>query len=88
HGFTVLWLMGENLWLKDQITNLQKNLVYFSENRGFYYWELDFKTQKLRLKTLIHEDLSGKLFIYKKKSLLGKDDLLSNYDCLFYHKSY
>ncbi|MDU0399165.1 hypothetical protein [Lactococcus lactis] len=86
HGFTVLWLMGQDLWLKDQITELQKNLVYFSEKKRFYYWELDFKAQKMRLKSLIHEDLREKLFIYKKKFLLGKDDLLSNYDCFLSQK--
>lgn len=76
HGFTVLWLMGENLWLKDQITNLQKNLVYFSENRGFYYWELDFKTQKLRLKSLNHEDLRGKIIYLQEEIPFGQGRLI------------
>lgn len=76
HGFTVLWLMGQDLWLKDQITNLQKNLVYFSENRGFYYWELDFKTQKLRLKTLIHEDLRGKIIYLQEEIPFGQGRLI------------
>ncbi|MDN6224328.1 MAG: competence protein CoiA, partial [Lactococcus lactis] len=76
HGFTVLWLMGQDLWLKDQITELQKNLVYFSENRGFYYWELDFKAQKMRLKSLIHEDLRGKIIYLQEEIPFGEGRLI------------
>ncbi|MDG4980214.1 competence protein CoiA family protein [Lactococcus lactis] len=76
HGFTVLWLMGQDLWLKEQITELQKNLVYFSENRGFYYWELDFKAQKMRLKSLIHEDLRGKIIYLQEEIPFGEGRLI------------
>ena len=43
------------------MTTLQKNLMYFSENRGFYYWELDLAQKKLRLKSLLHENLQVEL---------------------------
>ncbi|RZI48934.1 competence protein CoiA [Lactococcus kimchii] len=77
HGYRVLWLMGKDLWMQERLTELQKNLLYFSENRGFYYWELDLEKQKLRLKSLIHEDLQGHLlyltdeFSFKKAPLLS-----------------
>ncbi len=29
HGFTVLWLMGQDLWLKDQITETSKKSSLF-----------------------------------------------------------
>lgn len=61
HGYTVLWLMGEDLWLEENLSKLKQNLLYLSQNAGFYYWELDLKGEEIRLKYLIHEDLTGKL---------------------------
>jgi competence protein CoiA len=78
HGYKVLWLMGKDLWLKEQMTKLQRNLVYFSENRGFYYWELDFQAQKLRLKSLIHEDLRGKIIYLKEEIFFGEGRLIEH----------
>ena len=57
HGYQVLWLLGKKLWLKQSLTKLQKDFLYFSQNMGFHLWELDEKKQELRLKYLIHEDL-------------------------------
>ena len=76
NGFRLLWLMGEILCLKDQIPNLQKNLVYFSENKVFYDWDLDFKSQKFLLKILILESWIGKIIYLKKKFLFGKGQLM------------
>jgi len=45
------------------------------QNR-FYYWELDFKTQKLRLKTLIHEDLRGKIIYLQEEIPFGQGRLI------------
>lgn len=61
HGYQVLWLLGRKLWLKDSLTRLQKDFLYFSKNMGFHLWELDQEKQVLRLKYLIHEDLHGKV---------------------------
>ena len=46
----VLWLLGQKLWLKERLSRLQQGFLYFSQNMGFYVWELDkakqlFKTQ-------------------------------------------
>ena len=61
HGYQVLWLLGRKLWLKDSLTRLQKDFLYFSKNMGFHLWELDQEKRVLRLKYLIHEDLHGKV---------------------------
>ncbi|MGT2797557.1 competence protein CoiA [Streptococcus intermedius] len=77
HGYHVLWLLGKKLWLKDSLTNLQKDFLYFSQNMGFYLWELDDKKQELRLKYLIHEDLHGRAQ-YKVQSFpFGQGSLLT-----------
>jgi len=39
-GYQVLWLLGQKLWLKDRLTRLQQGFLYFSQNMGFYIWEL------------------------------------------------
>ena len=61
HGYTVLWLMGKDLWLDENVTELKRQLLYLTQNAGFYYWELDLQREKLRLKYLCHEDLTGRL---------------------------
>ena len=75
-GIQVLWLLGEKLWLKERLTKLQRNFLYFSHNMGFYLWELDHKRQVLRLKYLLHQDLKGKLHYQVKEFSYGKENLL------------
>lgn len=76
HGFKVVWLMGRDLWLGTRLTELKKQLLCYSENHGFHYWELDLTKRVLRLQSLIHEDLRGRLFYvthsfsFKEKPLL------------------
>lgn len=76
HGFSVIWLMGNGLWLRKEMTELQKNLMYFSNNRGFYFWELDLQNRKLRLKSLIHQDLRGKIFHLTDEFSFDRGNLL------------
>ena len=76
HGYRVLWLLGKKLWLKNTLTNLQKDFLYFSQNMGFHLWELDEQKQLLRLKYLIHEDLHGKVQYKEKSFAFGKGNLL------------
>ena len=75
-GIQVLWLLGEKLWLKDRLTQLQRDFLYFSNNMGFHIWELDHKKQVLRLKYLLHQDLKGKLHYQIKEFSYGKGNLL------------
>lgn len=75
-GYQVIWLLGEKLWLKERLTQLQRGFLYFSQNMGFYAWELDLKKQVLRLKYLLHQDLRGKLHFQVKEFPYGKGNLL------------
>ena len=75
-GIQVLWLVGEKLWLKERLTKLQRDFLYFSNNMGFHLWELDHKKQVLRLKYLLHQDLKGKLHYQLKEFSYGKGNLL------------
>ena len=40
-GYQVLWLLGRDLWLRNHLTGLQKQFLYYSQNMGFHLWELD-----------------------------------------------
>lgn len=75
-GYQVIWLLGEKLWLKERLTQLQRGFLYFSQNMGFYVWELDLKKQVLRLKYLLHQDLRGKLHFQVKEFPYGQGNLL------------
>ncbi len=75
-GYQVLWLLGRKLWLKDSLTRLHKDFLYFSKNMGFHLWELDQEKQVLRLKYLIHEDLHGKVQHKTKNFPFGHGQLL------------
>ena len=75
-GIQVLWLLGEKLWIKERLTQLQRDFLYFSHNMGFHIWELDHKRRVLRLKYLLHQDLKGKLHYQVKEFSYGKGNLL------------
>lgn len=75
-GYQVIWLLGEKLWLKERLTQLQRGFLYFSQNMGFFVWELDLKRKILRLKYLLHQDLRGKLHFQVKEFPYGKGNLL------------
>lgn len=75
-GIQVLWLLGEKLWVRDRLTQLQRDFLYFSNNMGFHIWELDHKRRVLRLKYLLHQDLKGKLHYQVKEFPYGKGNLL------------
>lgn len=75
-GFQVLWLLGKDLWLKDRLTKLHYQFLYFSMNMGFHLWELDDERKELRLRYLIHEDLRGKVHCLTKVFPFGQGNLL------------
>lgn len=75
-GLQVLWLLGRNLWLKDHLNALQKQFLNFSQNMGFFLWELDDEKQELRLRYLIHEDWRGKVYCLTKSFPFGQGNLL------------
>lgn len=59
HGYHVMWLLGQKLWLKRRMTSLQKHFLYYSKNMGFHLWELDLENRLVRLKYLIYENMKG-----------------------------
>lgn len=73
HGYYVLWLLGEKLWLKDRLRELHKHFLYFSKCLGFYIWELDLKKDTLRLKYLITIDTFGICHYLKKEFPIDKN---------------
>ncbi|HFU3845488.1 TPA: competence protein CoiA family protein [Streptococcus suis] len=75
-GYQVVWLLGKDLWLKERLTNLHKQFLYFSMNMGFHLWELDNEKKELRLRYLIHEDLRGKVHGLTKVFPFGQGNLL------------
>ena len=75
-GIKVIWLMGQDLWLNQRMSQLQRNLMYFSNNCGFYFWELDNANDEVRLKSLIHEDVRGEIYYVTKYFQFYHDDLL------------
>ena len=75
-GLQVLWLLGEKLWLRERLTKLQRDFLYFSNNMGFYVWELDHKQQVLRLKYLLHQDLKGNLYYQIREFPYGQGNLI------------
>ncbi len=75
-GFEVLWLLGKKLWLKERLTSLQKQFLRFSQNMGFYLWELDLDKQMVRLRYLIHEDWHGRVQCLTKVYPFGQGNLL------------
>lgn len=86
-GYQVLWLLGKKLWLKDSLTVLQHDFLYFSQTLGFYLWEADSENQVLRLKYLIHEDLHGKAQCKVKEFPFEEGDLLAVLRYPFQQKS-
>ena len=75
-GIQVLWLLGEKLWLRERLTKLQRDFLYFSNNMGFHIWELDHKKQVLRLKYLLHQDLKGNLYYQIREFPYGQGNLI------------
>lgn len=60
-GYQVIWLLGKKLWLGQTASQLHRQMANFSQNMGIYLWELDTVKQELRLRYLLHEDLTGRL---------------------------
>ncbi|MDR0299057.1 MAG: competence protein CoiA [Streptococcaceae bacterium] len=76
YGYYVVWMLGKDLWLSDRISPLQKQFLYFSQNLGFYYWELDLTKKCLRVKYMIHENLKGKLTCLEKDFSFSRENFL------------
>ncbi|EGJ27670.1 competence protein CoiA [Streptococcus porcinus] len=75
-GFSVRWLLGQKLWLRNKLTALQKQFLYYSKTHGFHLWELDVKKREIRLQYMIHLNLFGKVY-FQTEAYSLTDDLLA-----------
>ena len=65
-GYEVRWLLGQELWLGQRLTDLQRDFLYFTTKIGFHLWELDWEREEIRLKYLIYEDIFGRVYYLTK----------------------
>lgn len=49
NGYQVIWLLGEKFHLKNKLSALQKQFIYFSESKGFYMWECSVEKEEISL---------------------------------------
>lgn len=75
NGYQVIWLLGEKFHLKNKLSALQKQFIYFSESKGFYMWELDVDNHKIYLDYFITYD-SSELFFDRKELCLSALSIL------------
>lgn len=75
--YQVIWLTGKSLWLGQRLTALKQQFLNFSLHAGFYYWEIDHQKKELRLKYLIHEDITGRLHYLVQHFAFGSGELLT-----------
>lgn len=62
NGYQVIWLLGEKFHLKNKLSALQKQFIYFSESKGFYMWECSVENRKIYLDYFIIYASSELLF--------------------------
>lgn len=74
-GIEVRWLLGRELWLKERLSHLQRDFLYFTAQIGFHLWELDLEARKIRLKYLIYEDIFGRVYHLTRSWSLDSDFL-------------
>ncbi|EFR43953.1 competence protein CoiA [Streptococcus pseudoporcinus] len=72
-GISVRWLLGQKLWLRNKLTALQKQFLYYSKTHGFHLWELDVKRREIRLQYMIHLNLFGKVYFQTDTYSLTND---------------
>ncbi|MGG5341302.1 competence protein CoiA [Enterococcus sp. AZ020] len=77
NGYQVVWICGKKL-LRDfnSLTELAKNLCYYSENIGFYLWAADWQKKELSLYFHLEEDWKKRVYSAKKTWPLFTDFLL------------
>lgn len=76
NGYQVIWLLGEKFHLKNKLSSLQKQFIYFSESRGFYMWELHIDNDKICLDYFILF-VSSELLFEREEHYLSQFSILS-----------
>lgn len=67
HGYIPIWICGKKLFSNHQsLTELAKNLCYYSNELGFYLWSADWEMAELTLHFHIEEDWKKRVYATKK----------------------
>jgi competence protein CoiA len=78
HGYRPLWICGKKLSIThNKLSELTKNLSYYSEKLGFYLWTADLEKKELVLFYHLEEDWSKKLYAAKKIWRFYQKDLFA-----------
>ncbi|MGX7243510.1 competence protein CoiA [Enterococcus quebecensis] len=81
HGYVPIWICGKKLFSNHQVlSELAKNLCYYSKNLGFYLWTVDWEVKELVLHFHIEEDWKKRVYSSKKTWEFYSDFLLKIFD--------
>lgn len=81
HGYTPIWICGSKLFSNPQtLSELVKNLCYYSERLGFYLWSADWQNKELNVYFHLEEDWKKRIYSSKKTWAFYSDLLLEILD--------
>lgn len=67
NGYIPIWICGKRIFSTQQIlSELAKNLCYYSDKIGFYLWAVDYEKEELTVHFHIEEDWKKRLYSSKK----------------------
>lgn len=76
HGYRVIWILGQNLWLKSKLSQLQRGMLNHSGNLGYHLWQLDSVEEKLSCIYHLEELVIKKNIFFSKKDLLDHSSVI------------
>ncbi|MDR3156321.1 MAG: hypothetical protein LBT69_00140 [Lactobacillales bacterium] len=60
-GISPIWFCGKKLHINEKLSDLNRALMNYAKNIGFYYWEIHQQKQQIRLLFNIEETLDHKI---------------------------
>lgn len=69
HGYQVIWLLGKNYFLTDQLTNSYQKFLCQEKRLGWYAFELDVYQEKIRVVYHIEKELLTSELYYTSEFL-------------------
>ncbi|ALS01245.1 hypothetical protein ATZ33_07640 [Enterococcus silesiacus] len=77
HGYFPIWICGNKLFSNHlNLSELVKNLCYYSDRLGFYLWSADWQNKELNLHFHIEEDWKKRIYYSKKTWPFFSDSLM------------
>jgi len=76
-GMQVIWLCGQKLHLGRKLLEINRALMYHSDNIGFYYWEADASKKCLRLRFNIEETITHGVYYDELSLPLNEKNLIN-----------